>query len=51
MIKFLFTLLFFSALTAITVGQHDENIDYGQDILKQAENHFAKATQTRQLKI
>jgi tetratricopeptide (TPR) repeat protein len=46
----LVTILFFSILTTISVGQNNSKIDYGLDILKQAESFFCKGDTIQTIK-
>lgn len=49
--RLLLTILFFSGLTAISVGQNDAIIDYGSDILKQAEGSFCNGDTSQTIQI
>lgn len=48
--RLLQTILFFSILTTISVGQDDAKIDYGSDILKQAEGSFCNGDTSQTIK-
>lgn len=48
--RLLLTILFFSILTITSVGQNDAKIDYGSDILKQAEHSFCDGDTSQTIK-
>jgi len=49
--RLLLTILFFSILTITSVGQNDTRIDFGLDILKQAESSFCNGDTSQTIKI